>query len=149
MKLLVLATFLLMAKPTGKTYIKEYFNDGGIKQEGWLISNAKTDYWFFYYENGKTKEEGFYNANQRNKYWKFYKIDGTRQMEGRFKNDLPYGWWVFYLNDKVEKKVEYHEGKKNGYAFYFSKGDILKVEKYKNDIKTGEWTDYPTFKRDN
>ena len=149
MKVLLPAILFLMTIPTGKTYTKEYFSNGQIKQEGWLNDNAKTDYWFFYYENGKTKEEGFYNVNKRNKYWKFYKVDGTKQMEGRFKSDLAYGWWVFYINDRVEKKVEYDEGKKNGYALYYTNGDILKVEKYKDDIKTGEWTDYATFKRDN
>ena len=35
-------------------------------------------------------------------------------MEGRFRSDSAYGWWVFYGNDKVEKKVEYCEGKKMG-----------------------------------
>ena len=149
MKVLALAILFFVAIPTGKLYTKEYFDMGQLKAEGRLNDNAKTDYWLFYYENGKIKEEGFYTVNQRNKYWKFYKVDGTKQMEGRFKSDLAYGWWVFYVNDKVEKKVEYSEGKKNGYSLYYTNGDILKVEKYKDDIKTREWTDYATFKRDN
>ena len=148
MKVLV-AAILFTALPIGKSYTKEYFSNGHIKQEGWLDNNTKTDYWIFYYENGKPKEEGFYNLNQRNKYWKFYKADGTKQMEGRFKNDLAYGWWLFYVNDKLEKKVQYDGSKKNGYALYYSNGDILKVEKYKDDIRTGEWKDYASFKRDN
>jgi antitoxin component YwqK of YwqJK toxin-antitoxin module len=149
MKVLVMAIFFLMAIPSAKTYTKEYFSNGKVKQEGWVNGNAKADYWFFYYENGKTKEEGFYDINQRNKYWKFYRVDGSKQMEGRFKKDLACGWWVFYTNDRVEKKVQYDGGKKNGYILYYVKGEILKVEKYKDDIKAGEWTDYATFKKDN
>lgn len=149
MKIVVAAILLFMDMPTGKSYTKDYFSSGQIKQEGWLNNNAKTDYWFFYYENGKTKEEGYYSNNQRNKYWKFYESDGTKQMEGRFENDQANGWWVFYLNDMVERKVEYNGGKIDGYVLYYTKSGISKIEKYSDDIKSGEWTDYATFKRDN
>ena len=130
MKVLIPAILFSMAMPRGKIYTKEYFNMGQLKAGGWLNGNAKTDYWFFYYKNEGKKEEGFYTVNQRNKYWKFYKVDEKKQMEGRFRSDSAYGWWVFYGNDKVEKKVEYSEGKKKWVLpllyqrRYFKSGEI-------------------------
>lgn len=149
MKLNILLLLFTGMTLNGKLYVKDFYSNGNIKDEGWKDGEVKTDYWFYYYENGKKKEEGSYKNNIRSKYWKFYFADGNRQMEGRFENGLAKDWWIFYKDNSVMKKAEYSGGKQNGYALYYANGTLTKAEKYKDDIKIGEWTDYASFKRDN
>lgn len=55
----------------------------------------------------------------------------------------------FIKNNSIWYKAEYNNGKKNGYTLCYINGNIGKVEKYMDDIKTCEWTDLKSFKRDN
>jgi len=109
-----------------KTYIKTYHPNGKLKEEGWILNDKKTDYWFYYYENGNKKEEGHYRNNQKTK------------------------WWIYY-DDKetILKKCEHKNNELNGLTIIYSKGKISKAEKYANGKKVKTWTDLNKFKRDN
>jgi antitoxin component YwqK of YwqJK toxin-antitoxin module len=109
-----------------KTYIKTYHPNGKLKEEGWILNDKKTDYWFYYYENGNKKEEGHYVNNQKTK------------------------WWIYY-DDKetILKKCEHKNNELNGLTIIYSKGKISKAEKYANGKKVKTWTDLNKFKRDN
>ena len=51
--------FLLLLASTisaQKTYQKNYFDNGVLKEEGWIKDNQKIDFWTFYYSDGKIKE---------------------------------------------------------------------------------------------
>lgn len=109
-----------------KTYIKNFYPNKNIKEEGWINNNKKTDYWFYYYENGNKKEEGHYKNNQKT------------------------NWWIYYdKNQKIIKKSEYKSNLLNGITIVYSKGEITKAEKYTNGKKIKTWTDLDDFKRDN
>ena len=109
-----------------KTYTKTYHPNGKLKEEGWILNDKKTDYWFYYYENGLKKEEGHYKDNQKT------------------------NWWIYY-NEKqnITKKCEYKSNKLNGITIVYNKGEIIKAEKYTNGKKIKTWTDLDAFKKDN
>ena len=52
-----------------KKYVKNYFNNGNLKEEGWSKNNKKTAYWKFYYKNGSLKEEGSFKDDKKIKEW--------------------------------------------------------------------------------
>ena len=109
-----------------KEYIKNYHPNGKLKEEGWVINDKKTDYWFYYFENGLKKEEGHYKNNQK------------------------VNWWIFYDEKQtITKKCEFKSNKMNGLSILYSKGEITKAEKYSNGKKVKTWTDLEEFKKDN
>ena len=150
MKLIATIVCCVLFSTGEKQYVKNYFGNGKLKEEGWMTGSIKVDYWFFYFENGQKQAEGSFDNNIKNKYWKFYSAAGKKEKEGRFAAGLENGWWIFYENNKVKRKAEYAKGKLHGYVFYYSdKGDISLAQKYNNGNKIGEWTDVASFKRDN
>lgn len=109
-----------------KTYIKNYYPNKNLKEEGWILNDKKTDYWFYYYENGNKKEEGHYQNNQKT------------------------NWWIYYDEKQViTKKCEYKNNKLNGITIVYTKGEITKAEKYANGKKVKTWTSLDEFKKDN
>ena len=75
-----------------KFYPKQYFDNGNIKAEGWLLNGQKIDYWKTYYKNGVLKEEGRYKAGKKVKYWYFYSTKATLLQEGHYNNDVKENW---------------------------------------------------------
>lgn len=132
-----------------KIYHKQYYTNGNMQQQGWLLKSIKTDYWYSYYTNGVIQEEGAYTDGKRNKFWKFYNENGKKIKEGHFVNDEEDGWWCTYNNNMLQAKIEYKDGKRNGLVLLYKDGKLYKAEKYMDDKKIGEWTDYFAYKRDN
>ncbi len=126
LKYVTIILFLTSSGTTdSKTYVKNYFPNKKLKEEGWILDNKKTDYWFFYFENGNKKEEGHYNNNQKT------------------------NWWVYYDEKQImTKKSEYKNGKPNGLSILYTNGQISKAEKYNNGKKIKTWTTLEDFKKD-
>ena len=78
------------------TYSKSYYNNGVVKEEGWLDANKKIAYWVFRYENGRTKEQGHYKEDKKSKYWYYYSINGNKLKEGHFLKGQK-KWLVVFL----------------------------------------------------
>jgi antitoxin component YwqK of YwqJK toxin-antitoxin module len=117
---------LLFSSFTRKEYVKLYFENGNLKEEGWVFNGNKVDYWFYYYENGNKKEEGHYIENQKAK------------------------WWIYYdENESILKKCEHKNNDLNGLTIIYNNGKISKAEKYVNGKKIKSWTDLNEFKKDN
>ena len=55
-----------------KKYVKEFYNNGQIKEEGWVLNDQKIAFWKFYYKSGILKKEGHFTANLETNYWYFY-----------------------------------------------------------------------------
>ncbi len=138
-----------------KQYHKEYYQNGSIKAEGWKINDKKIDYWYEYYPNGQVAKEGHFYNNKKNGYWFFYTSDNKLAKEGHFIDNNAEKWWIIYdiasANKKTQitRKFQYRKNKKNGYCLLYKGKNLFKAEKYKDDKKTGEWTDIASFKRDN
>lgn len=126
MNYLFFLTFLISSSFAQKEYIRNYYPNGKLKEEGWISNAIKTDYWFYYYENGNKKEEGHYQNNKKT------------------------NWWIFY-NEKqlITKKCEYKNNQLNGLTILYEKGMIIKAEKYSNGKKIKTWTKIEEFKKDN
>ena len=109
-----------------KTYVKNYYPNKNLKEEGWILNDKKNDYWFYYFENGLKKEEGHYKSN--------HKVN----------------WWIFYDEKQtIIKKCEFKNDKLNGISIIYSKGEIIKAEKYNNGKKIKTWNSLSEFKKDN
>ncbi|WP_246034730.1 toxin-antitoxin system YwqK family antitoxin [Polaribacter aestuariivivens] len=133
-----------------KKYEKEFYKNGQIKQEGWVLNENKVDYWKFYYENGSLQKEGHYKNNLEIKYWYFYRPNSIVEKEGHFKNGVKLNWWLFY--DKkgiINHKCQLKNNQKNGYCLMYSNKKLVKASKYKKGVKIKEWTDFSSFKEEN
>lgn len=109
-----------------KSYVKNFYNNGNLKEEGWLVNNEKTNYWFFYNEDGSKTSEGHYNQNQK------------------------CNWWIFYNEKgKVVKKCEFSNNQLDGFTLIYNKNKLIRAEKYSMNKKTNEWETIAAFKRDN
>ncbi|MBF2709605.1 toxin-antitoxin system YwqK family antitoxin [Flavobacterium soyangense] len=126
-KLIYLLILLSCIRVSGqKVYFKEYFGNGKIKSEGWLIEGQKVDYWLYYYENGDKKEEGHFANNKKSK------------------------WWIFYnIKDEVSKKCEFANDKMHGLCLIYKDGAIIRAEKYQMGKKIKQWNSIKEFKKDN
>lgn len=122
--ILILLSFLHVSGQ--KTYFKDYFSNGKLKSEGWLNQSQKEDYWFFYNENGTKKEEGHFANNKKCK------------------------WWIFYIHEEeISKKCQFESDKMNGLCLIYKNGEIIRAEKYLNDLKIKQWNSIAEFKKDN
>jgi antitoxin component YwqK of YwqJK toxin-antitoxin module len=125
-QLYILFLIISLGFSNDKLYVKQYFENGKLKAEGWLNNNKKTDYWFFYHENGNKLNEGHYE------------------------NDKKVKWWIFYdINQNIIKKCEFKNNKMHGYCIVFKNGEIVKGEKYDKGKKVKEWNSLSEFKKNN
>lgn len=123
---LFLSLFPNIDSSNSKQYIKNYYENGTLKSEGWLTNNYKTDYWYFYDKNANLKKEGHF-------------VKGSAE-----------NWWIFYeIGSPYKSKIQFKNNKKNGYALCYKNNELIRAEKYKNDLKIGTWTSLLAFKIDN
>ncbi len=103
-------------------YNKIYYPNGSLQSEGNLINGQPEGYWINYYPTGVVKSEG----RRKN-----FKLDSI---------------WIFYsITGDTLKKINFLNGKKNGYYYeYFTKadnpnniGNLKSKELYVADMKAG------------
>lgn len=125
-KALIFLVFMtIFGNSDAKQYAKNYYSNGTLQSEGWVLDGKKVDYWYYYYESGVKKEEGHFVANKKCK------------------------WWIFYnAKEEIVRKTEYLNDKANGLSILYKNGDIVKAEKYKMGTKTNEWTSLSAYRND-
>lgn len=153
---LIVTIFLFSFQtPAKKEYHREFYENGALKAEGWKVQDQKTAYWYNYYPNGNISEKGHFRNNQKEGYWYFYSSDKKLIKEGHFINNKAEKWWIIYdiatnnKKDKVTRKYQYRNNKKNGYCLLYKNNKLFKAEKYIENQKIGEWTDVSSFRKDN
>ncbi|WP_026450358.1 toxin-antitoxin system YwqK family antitoxin [Aequorivita capsosiphonis] len=140
----------IYAPSDNKQYIKNYYENGIIKSEGWLVNNYKSGYWKFYTQNANLSSKGPFKNNKKNGYWYFFDEGANLKKEGHFVNGSAENWWIFYeIGTPYKSKIQFESNKKNGYALCYKNNNLIRAEKYKNDLKTGTWTSISAFKQDN
>ncbi len=133
-----------------KVYVKNTDALGMLLSEGWMVNGVKTGYWYSYHENGRIASKGHYSNDEYDKYWYFYSSEEKLLKEGHYEGGQKNKWWVFYNSDgTIAHKVQYKNNLKEGYCFQYENKKITKIEKYKADSKTEEWTDIQSFEKDN
>jgi antitoxin component YwqK of YwqJK toxin-antitoxin module len=153
MKNFILFSFLILMSFSAfsqKKYKKEFYKNGQIKEEGWILNGKKTAYWKFYYKNGNLQKEGAFKHNLEDKYWYFYSGNSSKKKEGHYKNGTKNNWWLFYdSNGNINHKCQLKNNQKNGYCLLYKEQKLVKASKYKNGKKLKEWTDFLSFKDEN
>ena len=97
-----------------------------------MNQNNVNGYNIFYYPNGQISSEGNMVNGKPDGIWKAYFVNGTLKSIGVRKNALLDSVWVFYNEiGKIREKINYLDGKKNGYYYSF------KYFKNKNDSLVG------------
>ncbi len=133
-----------------KEYHREYYPTGEIKAEGWIMGEKKINFWIYYHQNGNIAQKGHFLNNQKNGYWFFYSTNNILKKEGHYINDKAEKWWVIYDSTlDLTKKCQYKNNKRDGFCLLYKKNKLFKAERYMSDLKTGEWTDLLSFKKDN
>ena len=133
-----------------KKYHKEYYKNGQIKEEGWILNDKKTAFWKFFYRNGNIKKEGYFKDSLETKYWYFYTPNSVKEKEGHFKNGVKHDWWLFYdANGYVTHKCQIENNQKDGYCLIYKNKKLVKASKYKEGKKIKEWTDFSSFRSEN
>ena len=149
MKLLGVLSLFLFAIFSGDRvcYIKKYDGAGSMVEEGWMQNGSRNGYWKFY-EQGKLKCAGHFQNDLKTGYWYLY-LNGEIASEGRYKEGKQSKWWIFYnLNGYDRIKREFRNGSREGYTLFYKGRSLKKVEEYRNNAKTGSWTNVFSFKRD-
>tara|TARA_R110001632_G_scaffold18712_19_gene57706 strand:- start:6218 stop:6703 length:486 start_codon:yes stop_codon:yes gene_type:complete len=133
-----------------KTYHKAYYQDGKMKEEGWVKGDQKNGYWKFYHENGNIKSEGRFKNNLETKYWSFYRANQSKEKEGHFLLGKQNKWWLYYDDmGHINHKCQLKNNQKNGYCFIYKMEKMVKASKYQNGKKIKEWTDFKSFRKEN
>jgi len=152
MKLLLLYfSFIIgfvVTSSEGQLYSKTFYNDGTLEAEGWMMDSMKVNYWFFYNTNGTLKAKGDYNRGLKDGYWYLYSNNGELKNEGHYVKGLKDTWWISYNSD-IKIETQYKANKKDGFSFWYKNDKMFKAERFKNNLKEGEWTSILAFKRDN
>jgi uncharacterized protein len=80
----------------------------------------------FYYGNGQLASEGYMKDGFPDGFWKNYHVNGKLKSEGKRRNTFLDSVWTFYdEKGNVIKRINYLNGKKNGYLFEY---------KYRTDV---------------
>ncbi|MHA7842299.1 MAG: toxin-antitoxin system YwqK family antitoxin [Winogradskyella sp.] len=150
MKTIYLITLFLFITHTNvqKEYIRNYDNEGHLVSEGWTKNEKKTDFWTFYYPDGTIEKKGHFYKGKKNGYWYFYTENNNLIKEGTYIANEANNWWIFYEDNRTVK-IQFKNGLKDGYALFYQNRQLKKAERYNADKKTGEWTSYIKFRRDN
>ena len=133
-----------------KKYSRNYYNNGSLKEEGWLSNTKKVDFWKFYYKNGVLKKQGHFKDNFPVKYWYFYRKNSSKEKEGHFIKGKQNKWWLYYdKKGTINHKCQLKNDKKHGYCLVYKKKELIKAVRFKDGKKVNEWTDFSSFKEEN
>lgn len=108
---------------------------------------SKNGYNIFYYPNDQISSEGVMKEGKPDGLWKTYYVDGVIKSIGIRKNGFLDSVWVFYNEEGlIREKINYLNGKKNGYyySFNFLKNNdsitvsyLEKEDLYSNNTRNG------------
>lgn len=140
--------FIVSLTNDKKEFTRNYDKRGNLTSEGWTQNEQKADFWTFYHPNGAIAKKGHYENGKKTGYWYFYTEKSVLIKEGAYIANKASDWWVFY-SEQSTIKIQFKEGLKDGYALIYNNSRLQKAERYNSNKKTGEWTSYFKFKRDN
>jgi antitoxin component YwqK of YwqJK toxin-antitoxin module len=93
----------------------------------------------FYYPNGVVSSEGIIRAGKPDGFWTSYYVTGVKKSEGKRTNFILDSIWIFYdqVGDTLEK-INYLDGKKNGYYYKYRKDALRGVYVYSSELFAGD-----------
>lgn len=153
--LILLATGCQPTKPAGVSYestdlknsdqtlVTKLDSLGNKLVEGTLWQNKRNGSWVTYYAGGQL--ETITNYIDGKKHGVYLKMSSDNKIAefGSYANDLLEGTFVRYLYGFKDEQLEFHKGKKNGWARkYYMSGGIQREMQYKDDIENGLYRFY-------
>ena len=131
MKVIFIALLLIFTSNNpGNWYVKQYYENGNLMEEGWLLNDKKIAYWFYYYEKGTIKLEGNYTNNLKQGAWKSYSEQGNLISTIDYHNDIQNGWAKWYSNNKLKIIGKYFNNEKDYFWKYFENNNPIKIEQW-------------------
>ena len=107
-----------------------YFEDGGVKSEGFFANDISTGIWTYFYENGKPRMSGEVREGTNFGVWTYFYETGVKKMEGLIiegKREGP--WVVYYKNQAKQSQGTFVSDRKSGtWTIYFSSGGVKAKE---------------------
>ncbi len=113
--------------------VKEYYENGQLKNIGATIGTEKIGYWITYDNEGNKESEATYYNGVLNGVFIIYFKNGQKKMEANMINDLYHGYRKnFYFNGQVKSEGYYFNGNLNGvWISYDEYGRIDKKIEYR------------------
>jgi uncharacterized protein len=104
--------------------------DNGAPKDGFQV---------FKYPNGTVSSEGLIKNGLPEGLWRSYYITGIKKSEGRRTNFLLDSIWIFYdqAGDTTEK-INYHEGKRNGWNYKYKKDPAKGIYIWSKELFAGD-----------
>ncbi|MTI32760.1 toxin-antitoxin system YwqK family antitoxin, partial [Xanthovirga aplysinae] len=145
---------------------KEYFLNGKLKGEGWLLSQRADSLWVYYHENGMKQAEGKYRKGQKSGIWNEFHESGQLAAEGEYLLGLKTGEWKYYDKTGAIQTKGYHveglkqdhwelfdrtgqsigeiffEDGRGNYKEYYKNGSIKAKGQVEGEQFEGEWHFY-------
>ena len=111
--------------------------------EGTLWQNKKNGSWVTYYPGGQMQTMTNYIEGKKNGIYIKMGADNKIQEFGAYEDDLLEGIFIKYLYGFKDEQLEFHKGKKNGWAKkYYMGGGIQREMQYKDDVENGLYRFY-------
>lgn len=119
--------------------LKEYYESGAIKHDGYFYMNAFDSIRTSYYENGQVMETGEYETRydlkkfqgHKTGTWKYYYSDGTTMMEEEYTDSVMF-LRSYYDQEKKEQTVSNGNG-------YVERRDSRGTPREKFTYRNGLW----------
>ena len=130
-------------------YNKIYYPNGSLQSEGNLLNGKPEGYWINYFPTGVKKSEGIRTNHQLDSIWVFYNIIGDTIAKINYLNGKKNGYYYKYV-----QKPELHKGNVSSQELYvndniegtanyfYPSGKIKEISSYENNLKEGKSYEY-------
>jgi uncharacterized protein len=125
-------------------YNKIYYPNGSLQSEGNLVNSVPEGYWINYYPTGVKKSEGLRKNHQLDSIWVFYNIVGDTISKINYLNGKKNGYYLKFIEKPAEFKgliqsrELYVNDKIEGWAYYYyGNGLIHEIALYSDNKREG------------
>ncbi|MDZ4708023.1 MAG: hypothetical protein SH818_06430 [Saprospiraceae bacterium] len=130
-------------KSTEQKLVTKLDSLGNKLVEGTLWQNKRNGSWVTYYPGGQMQTITNYIEGKKNGIYIKMGTDNRIEEFGAYEDDLLEGPFTRYLYGFKDETLEFHKGKKNGWAKkYYMGGGIQREMQYKDDVENGLYRFY-------
>ena len=111
---------------------REYFENGDLKMEMYIVQGKPDDTYVVYYSNAKIKEVRSYLNGVFNGIWRSYSEQGVLMAQAEYLNGMKHGLWrIWDEQGTLRYEMQYDRGKKTGnWSMWDESGKLISERKY-------------------